>query len=145
MTRWINADELKKLFGTECASECAVCKYYNNAHEVDECFCLLVDEATTTNDVKEICVANVTFDKKELEKIVNEQVIEKIKTGELALQDNRKTGKWIQENMFDEEFGVWKCSACSESWATEGVGHPIEANYKFCPNCGADMRGEEND
>lgn len=139
MTRWINEDELKKLFATKCATECVVCLYNNNSAGVDECHCLLVDKAAKTNDVKEICVANVKFDKEELEKIVNERVIEKIKTGELALQDNRITGKWIQENMFDEEFGVWKCSVCGESWVTEGVGHPIEASYKFCPNCGVRM------
>ena len=62
MTRWINEDELKRLFATKCATECAVCSYYNNAAEVDvECHCLLVDEAPKTNDVKEICVAKVTF------------------------------------------------------------------------------------
>ena len=50
MTRWINADKLKKLFATECATECAVCSHYNNAAEVDECHCLLIDKATTTQD-----------------------------------------------------------------------------------------------
>ena len=53
------------------------------------------------------------------------------------------TGHWIDRT---EEHGdsigiypweVFKCSEC---------GHLTAGNeFKFCPNCGADMRGEQND
>ena len=48
-------------------------------------------------------------------------------------------GKWIDERYDDEELvGGWytipKCSACEEE-------APFKSNY--CPNCGADMRGEQ--
>ena len=33
----------------------------------------------------------------------------------------------------------WKCSVCGCTFEDE------EPNYNFCPNCGADMRGEQND
>lgn len=49
-----------------------------------------------------------------------------------AIEPERKTGKWITQ-----EFGSWaECSECHELYDI-----PI-ANSNFCPNCGADMRGE---
>ena len=61
-----------------------------------------------------------------------------------ALQEpERKKGQWI-EIIKDERFGdewdeiaVYKCSVC-ESEFVECMG-----TYNFCPNCGADMRGEQ--
>ena len=50
----------------------------------------------------------------------------------------QRTGKWMPENRTIDAF--WACSVC---------GFPSEAHganilYKFCPNCGADMRGEQD-
>ena len=57
------------------------------------------------------------------------------KTRLLIPQPERKKGKWI-----DETFKPWglvhhpyKCDQCGEH---------SEADSDFCPNCGADMRGE---
>ena len=56
-----------------------------------------------------------------------------------TVQPERKTGHWIPQD-FNKHYGMTsttvyyypKCSMCGES-----------ANYtNFCPNCGADMRGE---
>lgn len=46
-------------------------------------------------------------------------------------------GKW---SLVTDRYGingesVWKCSACSEMTISKG---------DFCPNCGADMRGEKD-
>ena len=53
----------------------------------------------------------------------------------MSLRPMRKKGKWI-----DETFKPWglvhhpyKCDQCGEH---------SEANSNFCPNCGADMRGD---
>lgn len=46
-----------------------------------------------------------------------------------------KGGRWLPDNWPDG--GFWVCSNCkfpSESFAADRL-------YKFCPNCGADMRG----
>ena len=53
--------------------------------------------------------------------------------------EERKTGKWLPENRTIDAF--WVCSSC---------GFPSEAHaanilYNFCPNCGADMRGEKHE
>lgn len=56
-----------------------------------------------------------------------------------ALQEpERKKGRW-------EDFGndnSYRCTACGEIWALND-GTPEENNMNYCPNCGADMRGEK--
>ena len=54
-----------------------------------------------------------------------------------SAQPKREKGKWI-----DETFKPWglvyhpyKCDQCGEH---------SEADSNFCPNCGADMRGEQD-
>lgn len=42
-----------------------------------------------------------------------------------------KHGKWIFDDFDDDRF-PYQCSEC-EAWA--------RTNHNFCPNCGADMRG----
>ena len=50
-----------------------------------------------------------------------------------SVQTKPKTGKWLTQK------GIFEivCSACMKGYHY----HPKEFN--FCPNCGADMRGEE--
>ena len=53
--------------------------------------------------------------------------------------EERKTGRWKMEPDpygFFEEIPV--CSEC-------GCTTEMRKTYKFCPNCGADMRGEQDD
>lgn len=47
--------------------------------------------------------------------------------------EERKRGMWI-----DKDGGLATCSECGDRWGVWSV-------MKFCPNCGADMRGEEDD
>lgn len=57
----------------------------------------------------------------------------------------RPTGKWIDEGRRNGE-SWFKCSVCDTStivqttWDNTRFYIPL---YKFCPYCGADMRGEE--
>lgn len=47
--------------------------------------------------------------------------------------------KWIVikvANADDEPPIAWLCSECGEA---------VEHEYKFCPECGADMRGESDE
>ena len=53
-------------------------------------------------------------------------------------QSERKRGKWLADNR--PGGGFWVCSCCkfpSEAFAADVL-------YKYCPNCGADMRGRQN-
>ena len=64
-----------------------------------------------------------------------------LRMAEEALE-NRKKGHWITKIKSDLRGDMWpanpKCSECG--------GEPYYSNtiysYKFCPYCGADMRGE---
>lgn len=53
-----------------------------------------------------------------------------------SAQPKRKKGRWLPDNR--PGGGFWVCSECkfpSEAFAADVL-------YKFCPNCGADMRKE---
>lgn len=48
-------------------------------------------------------------------------------------------GKWDYVTVVDE--GFWRCSNCGTP--SEAIG--AKKLYKYCPFCGADMRGEKNE
>ena len=52
-----------------------------------------------------------------------------------SAQPERKTGKWIKAS---ESRGtcLYKCSEC---------GNLYLCKHSFCPNCGADMRGDKDE
>lgn len=66
-----------------------------------------------------------------------EELIEKLPSAE------RKKGHWVStDDGWDGEYFV--CSECGCPW-TLIEGSPEDNGMNFCPNCGADMRGEKND
>ena len=52
-----------------------------------------------------------------------------------SVTPKRKTGKW--ERIPYSFAGGYRCSCCGQK--------TIENVWNFCPNCGADMRGKQND
>lgn len=52
-----------------------------------------------------------------------------------TVEPKRKTGKWIREGW---EVVYLRCSVC-------GYRDYAEEHNNFCPNCGADMRGEKDE
>ena len=74
-----------------------------------------------------------------------------IKARLLIPQPERKKGKWIK--MSDADGIYWACSECGEDIPRVPHYNPqfdlfprLESIEKtnFCPNCGADMRGEQD-
>jgi len=58
-----------------------------------------------------------------------------------ALKNERKKGKWIKHEPFDK--GHKNCNVCIEcSVCGIWFGYDCYARTNYCPNCGADMRGE---
>lgn len=61
----------------------------------------------------------------------------------------RKKGKWNERSVFDakdmgmEEMQSAKCSVCGRYHTTPYL--YFFDNFNFCPNCGADMRGEQDE
>lgn len=48
-------------------------------------------------------------------------------------------GEWTKEAGYVAGDREWKCSVCGETFWNGSMDR-----YHFCPNCGADMRREEN-
>ena len=63
---------------------------------------------------------------------------------ELTIESERKKGKWIKRDVHRQIHGIscsapnWQCSVCKKWWFHNGA---CLKWYKFCPECGADMRG----
>ena len=55
-----------------------------------------------------------------------------------SAQPERKTGKWRHYE------GYLSCSECGTEYDDDIMTHCCDDVPKFCPNCGADMRGEED-
>ena len=56
-----------------------------------------------------------------------------------SAQPERKTGKWICS---DDLFETAICSCCK--WDSGDLFRYVVNSFGFCPNCGSDMRGENN-
>ena len=57
--------------------------------------------------------------------------------------EERKTGKWLPDNTHPYAI-MFTCSECKESVCSP-VTSSFKPIWKYCPNCGADMRGEEHE
>ena len=72
--------------------------------------------------------------------IVNRQKVESMLKALPPAQSKRKTGYWIEHENADIVEGyyvpMYECSCC-HIWKND--------NSNYCPDCGADMRGEENE
>ena len=59
-----------------------------------------------------------------------------------SAQQERPKGNWVE--IGDEPYDEWECDVCG--FVIDGSGcidsEEYRDVYKFCPNCGADMRGE---
>ena len=60
-------------------------------------------------------------------------------------ENARPKGEWIADtnHCYDDDEDTFECSICKEPF-TLICGTPKDNLYNFCPNCGADMRGEDN-
>lgn len=49
--------------------------------------------------------------------------------------DARKRGEWVVDDDASILFTVYACSECGTKWVNNRI--------NYCPNCGADMRGND--
>jgi hypothetical protein len=129
--RLIDADELKKAF-EDCTGDCACCVHNTNDFE----YCGLIDNAPTVDAIP------YSVHEKAMDKTINElfevqEELNKIRNG-----TGGQKGEWIKKY---SDYGVYyRCSNCHK------MPPNYECDYKegaiktnFCPNCGADMRGNK--
>ena len=76
-------------------------------------------------------IAKVTFDTEKLKKLTDE-IVERIKSGEIVLQDERPKGEWIVHSCYKDVIICSNCNSGDNRW---------HKDFKFCPNCGAEMKG----
>lgn len=110
MTRLIDADVLHTLFNENCASECAICTFYENCK--GNLYCGLIDNAPTIN---------------------NEP-----KKGEW-IKGREISREMISDTILHIDYENFTCSKCGlvlDHLLYHVDGSPF---YKFCPNCGAKM------
>ena len=61
-----------------------------------------------------------------------------------SVQPERKKGEWLPDNNNAYEMR-FVCSCCKESEVVPTIGFTkYRPLWDFCPNCGADMRGEQD-
>ena len=66
-----------------------------------------------------------------------------------SAQPEKKKGKWIEFDSSEDKYDVIKCPCCKHTFTVDSyhwtdIGF-IKDDFKFCPNCGADMRGKKNE
>lgn len=97
-----------------------------------------VDERTMIyNKINEMPTAETTGD-------LDDAIQEYIKSGLMEFDDFRPKGHWIGEGDGYADgcivYDTWYCSECDHCEEGEELALP-----NFCPDCGADMRGEDNE
>jgi len=66
-------------------------------------------------------------------------LIDRIKTLPSVNPQEPKTGHWIERN--DDHYDWYECSECG--YGAEGeITMEGGVRFNYCPNCGADMRGD---
>ena len=63
--------------------------------------------------------------------------------------EERKTGKWIEYDSDEDKYDIIKCSCCNHTFTVDSfhwtdIGF-TKNDFNFCPNCGADMRGGQDE
>lgn len=86
-----------------------------------------IDESPTVENITVFC------------ENADEKTLEDLKAELQSVIEARQQGEWIG-NAFDEHH----CNRCGHPalWEEEPDGY-YEVQSRFCPNCGADMRGKE--
>ena len=70
-----------------------------------------------------------------------------IRVNDAPTVEERKKGKWIEYDSDEDKYDIIKCPCCKNTFTVDSyhwtdIGF-IKDDFKFCPNCGADMRGEK--
>lgn len=86
-----------------------------------------------TNEEASIIVGNMPINGDECYSISEYQ---QAKAMAIKALEEPKTGHWIYEL---EDWNKWTCSECGWSMRTDVH---VKLGYKYCPNCGARMEGE---
>lgn len=74
------------------------------------------------------------------------KILEKIKENYALMKaDEHKKGKWICVHHIENKitYDSWKCAECQHDFNSEEESMVYFNEYKYCPNCGAEMESED--
>ena len=74
--------------------------------------------------------------------VQNSKIWQQVKDMPTIVQPERKKGKWIRHDEIKNVYGgiCIECSECGEKYVVQHI-----LDEKYCRNCGADMRGEQDE
>ena len=130
--RWKEAEDYERLISRFMSFASAQSKTVQNISDGD-----LIDRQAAINALNKLDVSD-GVGISSIACSVQESAISAIQHLPSA-QPERKRGKWkrkIVDNGFNAD---WACSECGYRVKTDFV------NFNYCPNCGADMRGEQDE
>ena len=83
-----------------------------------------------------LAVSAIVEDKKTIEQIIDEQP---------TIEPEQKMGKWIAKDLDNFRKYEVVCSECGSRYIGNYDAYDEPCDFNFCPNCGADMRGNNNE
>ena len=91
---------------------------------------------------KKVCIAEIKIDGDELQECVN-RAMERV----AQQQKQRKKGRWIYGEHDIAMCDGYRCDKCGffVPWDYKFTFIDFINDYHFCPNCGSDMRGEDDE
>ena len=131
MSRLIDADAFKEKYGDYYAEEEPAEGFIGTVGQ-------LIDNAPTVEPAQKVIVVQPEIIDPVAKAIVD--TIYKLDWNTIIkmYRGGSCKGEWIMNNLMIDE---WMCSVCHEKFddIPTCMGEPL---YKFCPECGADLRGD---
>ena len=120
---------------------------------------LVKDSQCLVNDLANDCISRQAaiealsrcqtylFDARDTDRKISLEDAEYVIEKSPSAQPERKRGKWIIHETETDRYDDMKCPFCKKSYTVDAyriddIGFTA-ADFNFCPNCGADMRGEQ--
>ena len=105
----------------------------------------LISRQEAIDGINNICPVDTEYDCTLLDRVDVRCVLSDLPSA----QPERKKGRWEYETMRHLITGEMRtvriCSVCDGGWFRYDMSDGVEeAEPNYCPNCGADMRGEED-
>lgn len=104
----------------------------------------LIERQAAIDEINNICPVDTEYDCTLLDRVDVRCALSDLPSA----QPERKKGRWKYETMRHIMTGEMRtvriCSECGGGWFRYDLSDGVEeAEPNFCPNCGADMRGEK--
>lgn len=105
----------------------------------------LISRQAAIDGINNICPVDTEYDCTLLDRVDVRCVLSDLPSA----QPERKKGRWILHETMNDRYDDMICPFCRKSYTVDAnriddIGFTAE-DFNFCPNCGADMRGEEDE